>query len=1054
MGERLSSPTFAGREVELDRLWTTFDALDATGARTLLVGGEAGIGKTRLIDEHCARARAAGALVAAGVCTPAEGGGLPYGPVVGVVRDLSRQLDDATAAAVLEPVRRELGLVELSGTATTDPATTGSAQAPAEPLAPAPAPAEPLAPAQAPAVVVELVKTRLFEALLTCLTALAERSRLVVVFEDLHWADSGTVEVVEFLARNLGEQPVLLIGTYRSDEPDQARPHPGSGTAPGQRPQPSPLRRMLAELGRHRAVEHLELTGLDRDATAALMSGILGREPEWTLVDAVHGRCGGNPFFAEELTASRDATSLPTTLRHVIMLRVERLSPAAHDVVAIAATAGTSIDHRLLATVMATPVTGVSPPGQQEQQAAVAEAVTFGILVVDDRLRYGFRHALQREAIYDSLLPTERTDLHRRLAAALTAHPELAATGPGHAAVELANHWWEANTWSEALQTSITAGDTMAALLAMPEAHAQYERALAAGDSVPPDAAPSVDDHLRLLERAAEAAYFVGDVRRACELTRAALDRIDPQLEPQRAALLQTRLARYVFTLGHLHAAFEAFEAAAALLPQDPPAAELAYVLAQEARCLLLLSRFREAEARCHAALAAARANGARAEEGHALDTLGILRGLMGKPDEGITLVREALAIAEDLVIPDNLNLGYTHLSLLLLLGGRLESAAAVSLDGVALGEALGGIRLNGAAVNSAEALIALGRLSEAEALLADLDELVGNCAASPPLLSMVIALRRGQGELAAEWLATVDRMTAHLSDVEFRARFHRLAAELALDEGRPGEASDEVENAISLAAGTDEPLVVEICALGVRALADGVEEARARGRGSDLDKAHLLAAAFVQEAERGVTPVLADGVPLPGPAAFLAVCRAEQSRLDRSDPELWAAAVAEWDELTQPYEAAYCRWREAEARLQARSGRGRAIECVEQAWRDCVRIGAAGLGARIERLAQRARITLPAGEAVDGDEGVTAAEAEGVLEGDKLRRRVAEDLQLTPREVEVLAQLVRGRTDRQIADDLYISRKTASVHVSNILRKLDAANRFDAAEIGQRAGL
>ena len=112
-------------------------------------------------------------------------------------------------------------------------------------------------------------KTRLFEALLNCFTLLAERSRVVVVFEDLHWADSASVEVIDFLARNLGASPLLLIGTYRRDELNQDQCAPS---------------RSWADI----AVSQLDLTGLDRDATAVLMAGILGHQPEWALLDAVH----------------------------------------------------------------------------------------------------------------------------------------------------------------------------------------------------------------------------------------------------------------------------------------------------------------------------------------------------------------------------------------------------------------------------------------------------------------------------------------------------------------------------------------------------------------------------------------------------------------------------------------------------------------------------------------------------------------------------------------------------------------------------------------------
>jgi DNA-binding CsgD family transcriptional regulator len=220
-----------------------------------------------------------------------------------------------------------------------------------------------------------------------------------------------------------------------------------------------------------------------------------------------------------------------------------------------------------------------------------------------------------------------------------------------------------------------------------------------------------------------------------------------------------------------------------------------------------------------------------------------------------------------------------------------------------------------------------------------------------------------------------------------------------------------------------------------VCALADQLDEARARGRRFDIDKARLLASGFLQEARRMVTtPRERGGGCAPRARAFAATCEAERSRLDTSDPQRWAEATIEWDRAGEPHPAAYCRWREAEALLERRTGRARADECLQQAWWASVSLGALPLQERTESLAQRARIPLR-------DAPETPAST------------VATDLGLTPREVEVLGQLAAGRTDREIADALFISKKTVSVHVSNLLRKLDVTNRVEAGRIGQAHG-
>jgi len=163
-------------------------------------------------------------------------------------------------------------------------------------------------------------------------------------------------------------------------------------------------------------------------------------------------------------------------------------------------------------------------------------------------------------------------------------------------------------------------------------------------------------------------------------------------------------------------------------------------------------------------------------------------------------------------------------------------------------------------------------------------------------------------------------------------------------------------------------------------------------------------------------------------------MCVAEESRLSRSDPSLWAAAVALWDNAHEPYRAAYCQWRQAEALLESRVGRGEATDCLQAAYATASRIGAIPLRTRIEQLAQRARITLSAAVVLPSSP--------------------ADSLGLTPRELEILGQLADGMTDREIAEALFISKKTASVHVSNVLHKLDVSNRVEAGRVGQAHGL
>jgi DNA-binding CsgD family transcriptional regulator/tetratricopeptide (TPR) repeat protein len=980
-----------GRTEELAMLDAAAASADRDGVATVLIGGDAGMGKTRLVEEWCSRA--SGVVVATGFCSPVGGQGRPYGPLVGILRDLRRQLANGPDAGVLLPVSQALGLASADvgdGTMSGAAASTTSA----------------------------LAKTRLLETILGCLTALTDRVPLVLVFEDLHWADAATAELIDFLTRNMRHGRVVILGTYRADELGAEHP----------------LQELLAELGRLRKVTRIQLHGLERDDIETMLAAILGHDAGWALADAVYARSEGNPFFAEELAAARDAAALPEHLQDLIMLRVNRLSQGARRLLGVTATVGDRISHRLLAVVW--------KPEADPLDHAIAEALDRRLLAVDPPTGdYELQHALVREAVYGALRPGERIELHCRVAVCIEAHPDLAPAGTGQASAELASHWWAAGEWADALTASCAAASAAESVFAFVEAHAHLERVLDAWARVQDAPARTGTDRAGLLIRASDAAFCAGSRQRATELAQAACDAVDATAEPRRAALYLARLGRSVTTVSS-QAALDALGRAAALLSEDGPSVERARVGAEHARWLMVMSRSHDAQALCHDAIATARAAGARAEEGHATNTLGCCLTDTGRPDDGIALIKQALEIAEELRSPDDLNRAYTNLSDALFKAGRLEESAAVSLDAAAAGQELDGIRLEGAALNSAEALFRLGRWPEAKALLAERGPARSVCVDQSDLLRAFMAVREGKVEEARQALAAADDNTAKLTDVQSRGWYHMLRAELALEEHRPGDAADDVDLALSLAAASDDEFYgPEMCALGVRAVADAHDQTRF-GRGGagahTEEKARMLAAGLAEEAERLVAaPAIRGAAPLPQPSAFALLCRAEESRLYQSDPELWGAAASTWDERRQPYPAAYCRFHQAAALLSPSGARRAAADVLRQAWRASQVLGAAPLRARIERLADRARIDLAA-EAVPAAGGYS----------------VAADLGLTVREVDVLGQLAACRTDAQIAEQLFISKKTASVHVSNVLRKLGVANRFDAGQIGRDAGL
>src|SRR5215217_5048829 len=437
---RASSPRFVGRAAELS-------VLDAALARAadgqpafVFVGGESGVGKTRLLREFESRARARDACVLLGQCLELGGAQLPYAPLLAALRPLARGfaaggpdepdgLPEATRNALADL------LPELGGTGT---------RADAEPSA---------------------RQGRLFEALLALLERLGRSAPVLLAIEDIHWADGSTRDFITFLVRSARQERLCLVVTYRSDE--LHRRHP--------------LRPLLAELERAAGVDRLALERFDRAEVVAQLAGILSEPPSHDLADRLFCRSQGNPLYTEELlAASEDGDSwlLPETLRDVLIARFERLSPAAQAVVKIAAVVDRPVTHALLEAVA-----DLSPA---ELMEGAREAVAHQVLVIGEGNVYAFRHALVGEAIHGDLLPGEDTALHARLAAAIEADPALLGDVPeATVAAELACHWKSAHDLPRSLGFSVQAGIAARRVHAYEVAQREFERALGLWDRVP-----------------------------------------------------------------------------------------------------------------------------------------------------------------------------------------------------------------------------------------------------------------------------------------------------------------------------------------------------------------------------------------------------------------------------------------------------------------------------------------------------------------------------------------------------------------------------------------
>src|SRR5918994_1345508 len=292
MGRRLTSPIFVGRSGELDTLLSTADSAAQGQPRLILLGGEAGVGKSRLIEEAAARLRDRGWLGIEGGAVSLGDDGLPFGPIVEALRSLVRQVDPSLIAEAAGPSLPELArLVPEVSPPGGDGASTGQT---------------------------EWLQTRIFEGALRLFGRLGDTNPLLLVLEDLHWSDRSTRDLLSFLTRNARDEHLLIVATFRSDE--LHRRHP--------------LTAWLAETERQPRVERMDLERFGRREVVELLTGIAGTAPAGDLVDSIVRRSDGNAFFAEELAAAagepgRRRERLPETLRGVLQVRLAGGSEAA-----------------------------------------------------------------------------------------------------------------------------------------------------------------------------------------------------------------------------------------------------------------------------------------------------------------------------------------------------------------------------------------------------------------------------------------------------------------------------------------------------------------------------------------------------------------------------------------------------------------------------------------------------------------------------------------------------------------------------------------------------
>ena len=908
-----------GRERALEQL--RHSAERATAEPTIaLVSGEAGIGKTHLVDAFAAEQRSAGALVLIGGSVELSGDPIPYAPVAEILRSLHRRAD----LALDERTRRDLDTL-LAGHG--DP-VGGRAE--------------------------------FFERVLRVLDSLTRTGRgLVVVFEDVHWSDASTLDLIAFLFRNRSPQQVLIL-TFRDDDLD-ARPG---------------LRELLSVVGRGRVTQRVQLSRLSRAEVAELVHAQLGVPATTDEAEQIFARSEGNPFIAAELACAPDRDHLPATVQDVLLARTARLGRAAGQIVQVAAVTGRPVTHEFLAAA-----SGLSGPSLL---AALHEVVASGLFVVDPSDGdYKFRHVMTADAIVGRLLPGERRMLHDIVAAALGADPE-SSTSASRAA-ETAAHWYAARRMDRALPASVAAGRMAAEVYAYSTAWLHLRRAVDLMDSGAD--APDPAFARELLRDAAEAARWNGDIAAALTLVERAREFATGAYD---LAELFERTGQYLWDEGHTEEARRSFDRAHDLLAGAPPSTLSATVAAAVAHIRLLAGHHEAIIAPAREAIELAARVDAHAAQGRAQVSLGMALCFSGIVGEGADLVRAGQRLIERWGDLDDRRRATSNLSFALSMAGHTGEACDVAVAGIELIRRYGLDAAAGAALteNAIVLLRLTGRWAEALELS---DELLGrelptSRATYAHLARAELDIATGRLPEARVRLDTAWRLIEGHDLSLLSVDLHLAEAELAAAHDDGGRALGSVRRALAaLPNPAPAGLETQILALGLRVA----------GR----DEAHDLHQRLEGFDAASATPEVA------------ANCLSGAAHRER-DPvraaQLWSRAAAAWQELDRPPETAYCVVRQAEALLRARQTPRLAAAQLRRGYHIAQALPAAALMARAEDVARRARIDLtaddPKPEDALGRFGLTARERE-VLDSMTLglsNKEIAERLYLSHRTVGV----------------------------------------------------
>jgi DNA-binding CsgD family transcriptional regulator len=941
-----------GRDAELGILRGLWRETEQGEPRIAVVVGEAGLGKSRLIDAFRREiAGDSGAVVALGQCVEAATVAIPYAPLAGVLRSLGRELGMDAVIDAAGP-----GAAALRRLASGDPDRDGGG-----------------------------ASMRLDEVITTVLETLSARFRLLVIVEDLHWADPATLDVLRFASRVQRTGRLLLGLTFRDDAPRDTG-----------------FREFVADLDRNPRSTRVSLERLSPREVRAQVHDLLGAVPPAEYARRIHERSDGVPFFVEELVAvDSPDESVPRPLRDVLLGRYESLPPAVQEVTRILAASQVAVEHALLVRL-----TDREP---SELDDFLRQAIEAGLLRTDGH-GYDFRHALTREAVAAELLPGERERVHARYAEILESERDEPGTRTSRA-VRIANHWYEAGDTTRAFASALTGMEASLDAYAYAGAARLGERALEMWDSIPD--AESVADRTRIDLLAAVGAAWrtAGEVARARTAIGQALTALAADEDPRMRATLLMDLATLhdsrIESIGDLEQAIGLLDGTAAATQRAAAQAELAFHY-------MIAGRTDEAIEVATAVLDAAPPD-ARRSRSFAANLRGSTLVHRGSIEAGLADFETARIEAQ--ADTDALIRYHVNFSDALFMLGRHAESIEVAEAGLEVAAAAGVERTMGSmlALNIVDPSFAIGEWDRADLLIESFleQEPPGSFRAYLRRARIRSALWRGDlPEAVGMWREWEDALDA-IARAEGQARANQAIdfADLHLAAGDLDRAWGFAAQLLELPRLGTAPQELPLAPAAARVIAARRREAGDPG---------------IQAADEDRIRAVIDRDEWPTQGMWRALTAAELGGPDRagSDPELWIAARAAAESPETP----------VLNRLLVEFGLARALVATGDR-----RAAAAVLGElRISAETTGARLLLQWADDLSDSAGLAK----------RSRSRADTAAGLTGRERQVLDLVAEGLTNGQIAERLFLSPKTVSVHVSAILRKLGAATRTEAVRV------